>query len=56
MTELKQQSFFSFSKKKDIKAEIELLRKDLEDFKDTEPIDLKDAYYGRKEFDSGSAG
>lgn len=44
--ELKQQGMFAFSKKKEIKAEIEQLQNELEDFRRTEPVDLKNAYYG----------
>jgi hypothetical protein len=44
--ELKQQGFFAFSNKKEIKAELERLEKDLEDFRKTEPVHLKNAYYG----------
>lgn len=40
--ELKEQSIFAFSKKKEIKK----LRKELEDFRRTEPVQLKEAYYG----------
>ena len=44
--ELKQQSIFAFSKKKEIKAEIEQLESELHDFRKTEPIHLKKAYFG----------
>jgi hypothetical protein len=44
--ELKKQGIFAFSSKKEIKAELEQLEKDLEDCRKTEPIHLKDAYYG----------
>ena len=44
--ELKQQSIFAFSKKKEIKAEIEQLESELNDFRKTEPIHLKKAYFG----------
>ena len=46
MAELKQQGMFAFSKKKEIKAEIEHLQRDLEDFRKTEPVKLREAYYG----------
>lgn len=46
MAELKQQGMFAFSKKKEIKAEIEQLQRDLDDFRRTEPTKLKEAYYG----------
>lgn len=46
MAELKQQGMFAFSKKKEIKSEIEHLQRDLEDFRRTEPTKLKEAYYG----------
>lgn len=46
MNELNQQGLFAFSKKKEIKAELEQLRKELEDFRGTEPIKLKNTYYG----------
>lgn len=44
--ELKQQGMFAFSKKKEIKAEIEQLQNELENFRKTEPVDLKNAYFG----------
>lgn len=44
--ELKQQGMFSFSKKKEIKAEIGQLQNELENFRKTEPVDLKNAYFG----------
>ena len=37
---------FAFSKKKEIKAEIEQLQNELENFRKTEPVDLKNAYFG----------
>lgn len=46
MAELKQQGMFAFSKKKEIKSEIEQLQRDLDDFRRTEPTKLKEAYYG----------
>ena len=46
MAELKQQGMFAFSKKKEIKAEIEQLQRDLDDFRKTEPVKLREAYYG----------
>lgn len=46
MAELKQQGMFAFSKKKEIKAEIEHLQRELEDFRKTEPVKLREAYYG----------
>lgn len=44
--ELKEQGIFAFSKKKEIKAELEALQKDLEEFMRTEPVKFKDDYYG----------
>lgn len=44
--ELKQQGMFAFSKKKEIKTEIEQLQNELENFRKTEPVDLKNAYFG----------
>ena len=43
--ELKQQGIFAFTKKKEIKTEIERLQRDVEDFRQTEPVKLKKAYY-----------
>lgn len=43
--ELKQQGMLAFSKKKEIKNEIEQLKKELEDLRKTEPVDLKNAYF-----------
>ena len=45
MAELKQQGMFAFSKKKEIKTEIERLKYELEEFRKGEPVDLKNAYY-----------
>lgn len=42
--ELQQQGMFAFSKKKEIKSEIDRLQTELEHFKKTEPNDLKKAY------------
>ena len=44
--ELKQQGMFAFAKKKEIKADIEQLQSELDDFRKTEPVDLKNAYFG----------
>lgn len=46
IAELKQQGVFAFSKKKEIKAEIEMLQKDVEEFRRTEPVQLRENYYG----------
>lgn len=46
IAELKQQGVFAFSKKKEIKAEIEMLQKDMEEFRRTEPVQLRENYYG----------
>lgn len=46
VAELKQQGMFAFSKKKEIKTEIEQLQNELENFRKTEPVDLKNAYFG----------
>ena len=45
MAELKQQGMFAFSKKKEIKTEIERLKYELEEFRKGQPVDLKNAYY-----------
>lgn len=43
--ELKQQGLFAFSKKKELKAELERLNREYEEYRKTEPIDLKNAYF-----------
>lgn len=43
--ELKQQGLFAFSKKKELKSELERLNRDYEEYRKTEPIDLKNAYF-----------
>ena len=42
--ELKQQGLFAFSKKKEIRAEIERLNGEYEEYRKTEPKDLENAY------------
>lgn len=44
-TELNQQGIFAFTKKKELKIELEKLQNELREFKKTEPVDLKKAYY-----------
>lgn len=46
--ELKKQGFFAFSKKKRIKAEIDRLEKELDEYKKTEPIEVMNAYYNMR--------
>lgn len=43
--ELKQQGLFAFSKKKELKAELDRLNNEYEAYRKTEPVDLKDAYF-----------
>lgn len=43
--ELKQQGLFAFSKKKKIKEELEILNKEYEEYRNTEPVDVKNAYF-----------
>ena len=43
--ELKQQGLFAFSKKKEIKAELDRLNNEYEEYRKTEPVNLKNAYF-----------
>ena len=43
--ELKQQGIFALSKKKEIKIEIDRLEKEYEEYRNTEPVDVKNAYF-----------
>lgn len=43
--ELKQQGLFAFSKKKELKAELDRLNNEYEEYRRTEPVDLQDAYF-----------
>lgn len=43
--ELKQQGLFAFSKKKEIKAELDRLNNEYEEYRRTEPVNLKNAYF-----------
>lgn len=43
--ELKQQGLFAFSKKKELKVELERLNREYEEYRKTEPVDLKNAYF-----------
>ena len=43
--ELKQQGIFALSKKKEIKLEIDRLEKEYEEYRNTEPVDVKNAYF-----------
>ena len=43
--ELKQQGLFAFSKKKELKAELDRLNNEYEEYRKTEPVNLKDAYF-----------
>lgn len=43
--ELKQQGLFAFSKKKEIKAELDRLNNEYEEYRRTEPVALKDVYF-----------
>ncbi len=43
--ELKQQGLFAFSKKKELKAELERLNREYEEYRKTEPVALKNAYF-----------
>lgn len=45
MEELKQQGVFAFSRKREIKTEIERLQRALEDFRKTEPVNPRNTYY-----------
>lgn len=42
--QLKQQGFFAFSKKKEIKTELVKIQNEYEEYRKTEPVALKDAY------------
>ena len=42
--ELKQQGLFAFSKKKALKAELDKLNNEYEEYRKTEPVNLKNAY------------
>ena len=43
--ELKQQGLFAFSKKKELKAELDRLNNEYEEYRRTEPVNLKNAYF-----------
>lgn len=43
--ELKRQGLFAFSKKRELKAELDRLNNEYEEYRKTEPVDLKDAYF-----------
>ena len=43
--ELKQQGLFAFSKKKEIKEELDRLNNEYEEYRRTEPVNLKNAYF-----------
>lgn len=43
--ELKRQGLFAFSKKKEIKAELDKLNKEYQEYRKTEPLNLKNAYF-----------
>lgn len=43
--ELQQQGLFAFSKKKELKTELERLNREYEEYRKTEPVDLKNAYF-----------
>ena len=43
--ELKQQGIFALSKKKEIKIEIDRLEKEYEEYRNTEPVDVKNEYF-----------